>query len=61
MTRIEGVDQWNAMVNADGDWFYPDSPNDAAVFAITHGAGFYHDLEATEHGATFKADTARTV
>jgi hypothetical protein len=54
--RIEGADAWNAMTNGE-DWFYPDSPEDAAVFALTHDAGFVHDMEATERGAQFKADT----
>jgi hypothetical protein len=53
--RIEGADAWNAMTNGE-EWFLPDTPEDAAVFT-TLGAGFVHDMEATEQGAQFKADT----
>lgn len=33
-----GHDQPNAMVAGNGDWFYPDGPEDAAAFAKAHDA-----------------------
>lgn len=51
-----GYNAWNAMTNGV-EWFIPDTPEDAAVFVATYGAGFVRDMEATEQGAQFKADT----
>lgn len=36
------VTQRNAMVNSAGEVFYPDDPEDAAWFAIEHGAQPLH-------------------
>ena len=32
----------HAMVNEAGEVFYPDSPEDALLFAVDHGAEFLH-------------------
>ena len=45
LPRIDDLhaEQRNAMVNAAGEAFYPDSPEDAVWFAVEHGASFIRD------------------
>lgn len=38
MNSIEGAESPNAMVNEQGDYFYPDGLEDALMFAKDHGA-----------------------
>lgn len=46
------AEQHNAMVNANGEAFYPDSPADASWFANEHGARFLHPDPFGQWGET---------
>lgn len=54
LTSITGCDsaedQPHAMVNDEGDYFYPDDEEDAAMFAEQHGARFCSGRSPWEQG-----------